>query len=497
MTMAPRRAGTQLVVRPRPLTSEETAEVLRELPMPVSIQDGFVVLEKSLRGWKLSEPVRIPLEKVQSIPERGLIPYIFNAFASERPGLLPFVFENNSMLRLARHFKYDCSGSYQTLYSYVDTLSRYSSFLDAAPDLIISDCKNGTNITDPVKAENHKGCLESYLASLKDRGLSRGRISDEIKHCLSFYRVNSVKIQLDQRPSRRTTYPDRAPTPDELSKLLEIANVREKVVISMMALGGFREGTLSMLRYRHVKEDLEAGRTTIHIHVEEKITKGKYHPYDSFVSGEALQFLKLYMDERRTGNPDWKKGAVRDRRPPEELNDESPLIRDEGSIEPLSVAPKQIRRCIHKLFIKANLAKRIEGGRMYDLRVHGIRKFFKTRMELAGLKTDYVEYMLGHTVSTYNDVKSLGIEKLRSIYASADLSIRQKTKASRIEQLKEMIQAMEQEVTKLSRESSTQPARVEVDSQDPNQQMQMRQLLTSALKGLLHQEEENLGLTNR
>jgi hypothetical protein len=43
----------------------------------------------------------------------------------------------------------------------------------------------------------------------------------------------------------------------------------------MLALGGFRIGTLVKLKYRHVKRDLEKMITPIHIHVEAEITKGK------------------------------------------------------------------------------------------------------------------------------------------------------------------------------------------------------------------------------
>jgi hypothetical protein len=49
--------------------------------------------------------------------------------------------------------------------------------------------------------------------------------------------------------------------------------------------------------------------------------------------------------------------------------------------------------------------------------------------------------MMGHTVDTYEDVQSLGLETLRNMYSSAGLAIRPKTKANRIDQLKEIIRA--------------------------------------------------------
>jgi hypothetical protein len=79
---------------------------------------------------------------------------------------------------------------------------------------------------------------------------------------------------------------------------------------------------------------------------------------------------------------------------------------------------------------------------MYDLRVHSLRKFFKTQMEAAGVNSDYVEYMMGHVVGTYHDVQGLGVEKLRRAYANAGLSIRPKDTKSRVEMVKEFARGL-------------------------------------------------------
>jgi hypothetical protein len=78
---------------------------------------------------------------------------------------------------------------------------------------------------------------------------------------------------------------------------------------------------------------------------------------------------------------------------------------------------------------------------MYDLRVHSLRKYFKTQMLALGLQPDYVDYMMGHTIDTYHDIQSIGIDKLRNVYAAAGLSIRPKTQVSKVEALKEIIRA--------------------------------------------------------
>jgi len=68
-----------------------------------------------------------------------------------------------------------------------------------------------------------------------------------------------------------------------------------------------------------------------------------------------------------------------------------------------------------------------------------LRKYFKTQLMALGVQSDYVDYMMGHTVNTYHDIQSKGIEFLRNIYASAGLSIRPRAQVSKIDMVKEFV----------------------------------------------------------
>ena len=100
-----------------------------------------------------------------------------------------------------------------------------------------------------------------------------------------------------------------------------------------MASGGFRSGTLLKLKYRQVKNDLEAGIVPVHIHVEAEIIKGKYCNYDTFIGSEAVEYLKVYLETRRR--------------------------------------PKESHK---RLCLKVTLIEK--GNPRYDLRVHSLRKYF-------------------------------------------------------------------------------------------------------------------------
>ena len=64
---------------------------------------------------------------------------------------------------------------------------------------------------------------------------------------------------------------------------------------------------------------------------------------------------------------------------------------------------------------------------MYNIRVHSLRKFFKTQFIHAGAPETHVEYRMGHVTDTYNQIASLGVEKQRAEYAKAAVTIKNTT----------------------------------------------------------------------
>jgi len=238
------------------------------------------------------------------------------------------------------------------------------------------------------------------------------------------------------------------------------------------------------LRYSHVKRDLEKQAIPVHVHVEAEITKGKYHDYDTFLNPEAADYLRAYIEIRRKGSPTG-------RMPPENIRDDSPLIRDSLYMHPRPITTGRLHSMIHNLYIKAGLITKKPLGRRYDLRAHSIRKFFRTQMAALGVDRDYIEYMMGHTISTYHDIKMKGIEYLRGIYLASGLSIRPKTRISKIDALKEIIRAWGLNPDEiLTREAMTQPHRTVID-QSRLENHQLAQLTTALRQQMLKEIREN------
>jgi hypothetical protein len=216
---------SQPIIRTRQLTLEE----LKTIPVPMTIQDDVITITHSLRNWPLQQPVILSLSKVLAAKEKGLINYILSAFLSERPALLPFVFDNQSLLKMARHFLRHCSASLSSCFVYTATIQNYSTWLGYSPDLIIQDIKPVGNIPAPQRVQNHQGYLAEYIAQLQT----------------TFYlQAESTTAQNTFEPSTEQTHQNRTLRTSQpqshlqgqstkarrTRKLLEIADLREKTI---------------------------------------------------------------------------------------------------------------------------------------------------------------------------------------------------------------------------------------------------------------------------
>jgi hypothetical protein len=112
-----------------------------------------------------------------------------------------------------------------------------------------------------------------------------------------------------------------------------------------------------------------------------------------------------------------------------------------------------------------------------------------------GVQSDYVEYMMGHTVSAYHDVQSKGIEFLRNIYATSGLSIAPKPKGWELDALKAFARGLGLEPEKvLTKAAMQEPHRIYATSQD-HEQAQTR-VLSIAIKELIKKELLSADLPN-
>jgi hypothetical protein len=339
--------------------------------------------------------------------------FLIEALQKRKASLIPFALNSPAVIEMIKHQKNPFSKSRATAYVYTWGVQNYCTWRSIDPDQLIAECTLADGLPNQKALQLEARNIDDYIGCLQDEKFSPGHITNCVKSIKCLFANNGLNLVLPYKMRRFVVTKDRAPTPEQLKHLVNIADIRGKVIVLFLALGGFRLGTLAKLTYRHVREDIENNRVPIHIHVEASITKGKYHDYDTFVGIEASEALKGYLLARKTGGL---------KIPPETLTDDSPLIRNEHAktIEPITTG--QLYNILHRLMAQAGfLGSKV--GRRYTVRPHSIRKSFKTQLSALGMQPDYIEFMMGHTISTYHDIESRGIEFLRAEYAKANFTI--------------------------------------------------------------------------
>jgi integrase len=373
----------------------------------------------------------LEIPEAETVAQKKVRQYVTDTFIRWYPNLVRFTLEHSTTMEVAKHLLRHRTGSQHTLCNRIYDIYRFSRWLQREPDQLLNDCKGKDQVPIPKVVIQIGRLLADFADNLQEEnGLAPATVYNMVKSIQFFFQLNGVRLGMPCRRSKWSVYEIRAPTPEELQKIISVADVRGKAIIALLAVGGFRSGSLVQLKYRHVKRDLENGITPVHVHVEAAITKGKRHDYDTFLNREATEYLKTYLDTRQ-------KGTVG--RPPQCLNDESPLISNYYKTKPLLVPT--IQHIVNTLYIKAGVLTQNPKIKRYSLNVKSLRKFFLTQMISTGTERDYVEYMMGHTLSGYHDVKMKGIDFLRGIYLASGLSIQPRTKASKILDLIEITRA--------------------------------------------------------
>ncbi len=196
-------------------------------------------------------------------------------------------------------------------------------------------------------------------------------------------------------PKIRRFADDRAPTLEEIRKIVEYPDRRIKAVVFTMASSGIRLGAWEYLRWGHIKP----------IEREDKIVAAKMfvyagdgEEYFAFITPEAYFELKKWMIYRSESG--------------EEINEKSWVMRHlwntkQGHMHGLVTAPKRlksagVKRLMEDALWTQGLRRKLDcGKRRHEFQAdHGLRKWFKTRCEISGMKPVNIEISMNHSVGT-------------------------------------------------------------------------------------------------
>jgi len=193
-------------------------------------------------------------------------------------------------------------------------------------------------------------------------------------------------------PRGRRYADDRIPTIEELTKLLQYPDRRIKAIVYTMASSGIRLGAGDYLRWGDIRP-IEIDNKVVAAKII--VYAGEDDEYFSFISLEAFNELQNWMKYRESSA--------------ELINDNSWLMRDlwdtrvpQGrglATHPKKLASLGIKRLIERALLAQHLRKKLEPGKKrhpYQAS-HSLRKWFKTRCEIAGMKPINVEKLMNHS----------------------------------------------------------------------------------------------------
>lgn len=200
---------------------------------------------------------------------------------------------------------------------------------------------------------------------------------------------------------------DRAPTKEELKKILAHLPLRGRAMVLCLVSSGMRIGELLSLKEDQVH--LDENPTRVELEAEQTKTKDAR---TTFFSVEATQSLEKWLEFKNSKR--WGKQGVNTKH--------IERAKESGRLFPFtrSWASKIFKRALEK----AGLAERDENTDRLLIHLHTLRKFFRTKMEAnAMVPHQSVQAMLGHRSGLSQAYRRIPLDDLREDYLEGEPSV--------------------------------------------------------------------------
>ncbi|MDH5795142.1 MAG: tyrosine-type recombinase/integrase [Candidatus Bathyarchaeota archaeon] len=197
-------------------------------------------------------------------------------------------------------------------------------------------------------------------------------------------------------------------TAEEVRKVLDIGNLQQKAIVSILAFGGVRDGSIEHLTYGDLKEDFESGKLPCKLRA---FDDKKNKRYATFLNKEAVEIIRAYLNERAQGTKKIE---------PEKIDDNSPLIRvvHKGKGPEVSAADKNT--------IYVYVSRLLKDAGINGLaKPHSFRKYFHQSMLRGGCPESWANLLAGRVAEQgagkFYNLKPLenpaDLEEIRAKYA--------------------------------------------------------------------------------
>jgi hypothetical protein len=242
-----------------------------------------------------------------------------------------------------------------------------------------------------------------YLQMNKERvennEIAAATLHNSVKVIKLFCEMNEIGLPWKRitrgLPRARRYADDRAPTLEEVQKIVEYPDRRIKAIVSTMVSSGIRLGAWNYLKWKHITPIKRDGKV---VAAKIIVYQGDPEQYFSFITSEAFFELEKWILYRKECGEDvteesWIMRNIWDRN--------KGSRRKPGIItKPRKLKSLGIKRIMETALWTQGLRHKLDPGkRRHEFQAdHGLRKFFKTRCELSGMMPINIEILMGHSV---------------------------------------------------------------------------------------------------
>lgn len=243
--------------------------------------------------------------------------------------------------------------------------------------------------------EEKEKYLDSLITKFQKEGTSNTRIVSVMKGVRKWLDLNNIDIEWRDiiLPSYEIKEEDRAPTKEELRRLVAVCNIRDKALVLVATSSGLRRRALVTLTFGDVNFDYpDVARIIVKKHYK---IRGK-----SFKSGRKIGRKRTFFVTFIT--PEAKKALLDYKKYREEMGEiiteESPLF--------TSTRKKELGKFLSAQYLDVHWGRLLKKAHLTDksvewflIHLHTLKKYAETQFINAGCKPSYREFWLGHSGS--------------------------------------------------------------------------------------------------
>lgn len=252
-----------------------------------------------------------------------------------------------------------------------------------------------------------------FINYMKDeRGLSYSAIHGRLAAIYHFYTINRVRLNKDFiakfKPTNKRIRQDKAYTIEQIRRMHDKANERDKVIVLLMASVGVRIGAIPTIRIGDMSKVHPPGYSPDAYIYKIIVYPREPEEYYAFCTFETTNAIDKYLEYRQDNG--------------EVLVSDAPLIRkhfhsginyQDGirrvnnakykDVKLIRIVDKSLNNVIDRIIQRAGLRivrTKDEHGLHEVMSSHGFRKFCITQMVKAKLEYNIREFLVGHRRTT-------------------------------------------------------------------------------------------------